>query len=235
MCFSPPKNKEKKEMLSVQSIFSSSDYLDEGFDRPRWCINNSNYTTLKNTSLGKEIYLHHLNTSNSHTNNNTSSDNNESNVEVLVNITQLYIPGQPKPIIIEDYILSNDLKKVLIFTNSIKVWRLNTKGSYWILDLTTSDITSNISSNISSNTSNLYQLGKSLLNPRNLMFATFSPCNNKVGYVYEHNIYVEDLNTHVIKQLTFDGNDNIINGTFDWVYEEEFHMRNGFRYDYYND
>jgi dipeptidyl-peptidase-4 len=62
------------------------------------------------------------------------------------------------------------------------------------------------------------------------MFAKFSPDAKKVGYVCENNLYAEDLASGQITQLTVDGSRTIINGTFDWVYEEEFHMRDGFRW-----
>jgi dipeptidyl-peptidase 4 len=63
-----------------------------------------------------------------------------------------------------------------------------------------------------------------------LMFAKFSPDGNMTGFVYENNIYVQNLNTGAIDQLTTDGNEQIINGTFDWAYEEEFGCRDGFRW-----
>lgn len=63
-----------------------------------------------------------------------------------------------------------------------------------------------------------------------LMFAKFSPDASKVAYVSENNIYVEDLVSQSVKQLTTDGSETIVNGTFDWVYEEEFACRDGFRW-----
>jgi len=60
------------------------------------------------------------------------------------------------------------------------------------------------------------------------MFAKFSPDATKVAYVSGHNIYVEDIALHTITALTKDGTDKIINGTFDWAYEEEFFCRDGF-------
>ena len=195
-------------MLSLQSIFSSFDFIDEGFDRPRWNDSGSSYTTLKLTyGIGREIISHNL---------------HDNSSKVFVSLEQLRPSDSLRPLFIEDYVISNDFKKVLIFTNSTKVWRLNTKGSYWILSF----------SEDSSSTS-LLQLGLTLANPKVLMFATFNPSQSKVAYVYEHNIYLEDLTSHRISQLTHDGNQNIINGTFDWVYEEEFHMRNGYRFVYY--
>jgi dipeptidyl-peptidase 4 len=195
-------------MLTLNSIFSSTEYLDEGFARPRWCADGSRYTTLRRTGNNvREILLHH------------PQNSDPSAIQTLVSAEQLYPHGSTTPLLIDDYVLSNDQKKVLLFTNSQKVWRLNTKGCYWVISLQDSTQTP----------TSPFQLGSTLLNPNILMFATFSPCNSRVAYVYENNIYCEDLSSHQITQLTFDGNENIINGTFDWVYEEEFHLRNGYR------
>src|SRR5262249_4866149 len=99
-------------------------------------------------------------------------------------------------------------------TNSKRGWRYDTRGDYWVLDLTTSKLS---------------KLGKSLP-VSSLMYAKFSPDGNKVAYVSEHNIYVEEITSGSIKQLTKDGTARLINGTFDWAYEEEFGCRDGFRW-----
>ena len=62
------------------------------------------------------------------------------------------------------------------------------------------------------------------------MFAKFSPDASRVAYVSKNNIYVEDSSTGEINRVTTDGGDIIVNGTFDWVYEEEFGIRDGFRW-----
>lgn len=62
------------------------------------------------------------------------------------------------------------------------------------------------------------------------MFAKISPDGKMAAYVSEHNLYMEDLSSHQIKALTKDGTRKFINGTFDWVYEEEFGCRDGFRW-----
>ena len=62
------------------------------------------------------------------------------------------------------------------------------------------------------------------------MFAKFSPDAQKVAYVSNLNIYTEDLANGKIEKITRDGDDRIINGTFDWVYEEEFDCFSGFRW-----
>ncbi|HKG06530.1 MAG TPA: DPP IV N-terminal domain-containing protein, partial [Pedobacter sp.] len=114
----------------------------------------------------------------------------------------------------KDFQLSEDGTKVLLYTNSKKVWRYETRGDYFVVDLKTNQIT---------------QIGKDKP-ASSLMFAKFSPDGAKVAYVSKHNLYVEDLATQTAKALTTDGTDRLINGTFDWVYEEEFDCRDGFRW-----
>ncbi|HTN35666.1 MAG TPA: S9 family peptidase [Arachidicoccus sp.] len=114
----------------------------------------------------------------------------------------------------EDFSISSDGGKILIYTNSQRVWRYHTRGDYWIYNIQNRQLT---------------QLGQSLP-VSSLMFAKFSPDGQKVAYSSGHNMYVEDLATHKITALTKDGTDRIINGAFDWVYEEEFGARDGFRW-----
>jgi len=114
----------------------------------------------------------------------------------------------------QSYTYSNDNTKLLLFTNTKKVWRYNTKGDYWIV-------------NIKGN--KMQQVGKTLP-AQSLMFAKFSPDGRNVAYVSENNIYSEEISTGIIKKLTTDGSRKMINGTFDWVYEEEFGCRDGFRW-----
>lgn len=131
---------------------------------------------------------------------------------VVVKKEQLTTGG--KTLLPQSYAFSADNSKLMIFTNTVKVWRLNTKGDYWVLDM---------------QTNKLSQLGKSLA-PSSLMFAKFSPDGSTAAYVSNHNIYAEDVSSGIIKQLTNDGTRKLINGTFDWVYEEEFGCRDGFRW-----
>jgi dipeptidyl-peptidase-4 len=115
---------------------------------------------------------------------------------------------------VRSYTVSKAGDKVLIYTNTKRVWRYDTRGDYWVVDLTAKT---------------LKQIGKGLP-ASSLMFAKFSPDGKKVGFVSKHNVYAEDLATGEVKQLTKDGTDRVINGTFDWVYEEEFDCRDGFRW-----
>ena len=114
----------------------------------------------------------------------------------------------------DNYSWNEKTRQLLVFANTARVWRYNTKGDYWLYD---------------GNTKKWQQLGKSKP-AQTLMFAKISPDGKKAAYVSEQNVYVEDLKTGVIKALTTDGNRRMINGTFDWVYEEEFACRDGFRW-----
>ena len=76
----------------------------------------------------------------------------------------------------------------------------------------------------------LQKLGGPEAKPSTLLFAKFSPDGSRIGYVRENNIYVENLATGAITQVTTDGSKTLINGTFDWVYEEELDLRDGWRW-----
>ncbi|RYY33162.1 MAG: S9 family peptidase, partial [Sphingobacteriaceae bacterium] len=115
-------------------------------------------------------------------------------------------PSNGKAISVRRFSMSADGKRLLINTNTKKVWRYDTRGDYWVYDI---------------GTKTLKQMGKGKP-ASSLMFAKFSPDGSKVAYVSEHNIYLEDLTLNTIKALTTDGTQKLINGTFDWAYEEEF-------------
>jgi len=132
----------------------------------------------------------------------------------LVGANQLVPEEKTAPLAVRDYQWSADNSKLLLFTNTRRVWRYHTRGDYWVLDLLSGT---------------LKQVGTSL-KPSSLMFAKFSPDGTKVGYVSEHNIFVEELANSAVTQLTSDGGERYVNGTFDWVYEEEFSCRDGFRW-----
>jgi dipeptidyl-peptidase 4 len=138
-------------------------------------------------------------------------DNKET---VIVSKEMLTPADASKPLTVNGYYFSEDNQKVLIYTNSKKVWRYNTRGDYWVYDF---------------QKKSLIQLGKTLP-ASSLMFAKISPDGNQAAYVSGHNLYAEDISASQIKQLTFDGTRKLINGTFDWVYEEEFNCRDGFRW-----
>lgn len=131
---------------------------------------------------------------------------------VLVNRAALVPPGESEPIAIEDYAWSPDGGKLLIYTNSQRVWRQNTKGTYYVYDMAARTLT---------------PLSR---RPGWQQFAKWSPTGDRIGFVRENDIYVVDLPGLDERALTTDGSELIINGTFDWVYEEELGLQDGWRW-----
>ncbi len=188
--------------LSLARLYSSPDFFGERFGPVRWLEDGSGYTTLEastDVEGGRDIIRY-----------NPAADTRD----VMVAATQLIPEGAEAPIPVQNYAWSADGSKALIYTNSKRVWRQNTRGDYWVLDR---------------ESGKLHQLGGEAP-ASTLMFAKFSPDGTRVGYVRQNNVYVESLADGTITQLTHDGSETIINGTFDWVYEEEFSLRDGFRW-----
>jgi dipeptidyl-peptidase-4 len=141
-------------------------------------------------------------------------DTRDSSKKAIVLTTAMLTPAGKAPLAVANFSFSDDGKKIMIFTNTKRVWRYNTRGDYWVYDLTAKT---------------LKQIG--VARPASsLMFAKFSPDGAKAAYVSDHNIFCDDLASGDVKQLTFDGTKKLINGTFDWAYEEEFGCRDGFRW-----
>ncbi|MDM9631455.1 S9 family peptidase [Robiginitalea aurantiaca] len=134
--------------------------------------------------------------------------------KTVISKTQLTPEGHSEPLEVAHFSFSSDQQKILLFTNTQRVWRLNTKGDYWVFDF---------------KTNTLKQLGKNLPSA-SLMFAKFSPDGNKIAYVSGNNLYSENYESGAIQALTTNGTVSLINGTFDWAYEEEFFCRDGFRW-----
>lgn len=137
----------------------------------------------------------------------------EKNVNFLTS-KELIPNGANTALDVQSFQVSPTGNSLLLFANTQRVWRENTRGDYWLFD---------------KQEKTLVQLGKGLPSA-SLMFAKFSPDGTQVAYVSKHNIYVEDIKRKEIKQITTDGTDRIINGTFDWAYEEEFGTQDGFRW-----
>jgi dipeptidyl-peptidase 4 len=142
------------------------------------------------------------------------TDVKTNNETILVKKEQLTPAGSERPLAFDIYSFSPDYKMLLIFTNTAKVWRYRTLGDYWVLNAATNELT---------------QLGKELPS-QSLMYCKISPDGQSAAFVSDHNLYMENLSSHNLTKLTADGTRKFINGTFDWVYEEEFGCRDGFRW-----
>jgi dipeptidyl-peptidase-4 len=190
-------------LLTVDSIFT---YRTKSLGPVRWTADGRGYLALEPSPTKKDLV------------DIVRYDVTTGNRTILVSAEKLTPTGGSATLLVEEFDLSQDEQKLLTFTNSQRVWRSNTRGDYWVVDLKTWD---------------LRKLGGEAVKPSTLMFAKFSPDGRSVGYVRENNIYVETLDdgTHAnIRQLTTDGTRYLVNGTFDWVYEEELFCRDGWRW-----
>lgn len=189
--------------LDLDRIFTQHEFSTEWLGPIRWFDGGDSYIRLEESAshpAGRDLVKY-------------STATGEK--EVLISASSLIPEGSESPVFLENYYWSPDKTKLLIFTNSKRVWRYNTRGDYWVYDIQSKQ---------------LKQLGGDEAEPSTLMFAKFSPDGGRVAYVREHNIYVESLSSDEITQLTTDGSERIINGTFDWAYEEEFDCRDGFKW-----
>ncbi|HSK62529.1 MAG TPA: DPP IV N-terminal domain-containing protein, partial [Pyrinomonadaceae bacterium] len=189
------------ELLTVDSIFT---YRSRTLGPVRWQEDGRGYLALEPSPTKKNFV------------DLVRYDAATGQRSIKVSAEQLTPSGAKDPLSVEDFDMTDDEQKVLIFTNSERVWRSNTRGDYWVLDL---------------KVLGLRKLGGPDAKRSTLMFAKFSPDGQRVGYVRENNVYVENLSgDHKITKLTTDGSRYIVNGTFDWVYEEELFCRDGFRW-----
>ena len=190
-----------QEKLTLEDIFKNGTYSSKGYGPVRWMKDNKGYSTLESNKDvgGRDIVRYEA---------------KSGKRSVLVSANKLIPTGETQPLSIRNYEWSIDNSKLLVFTNTRRVWRQHTRGDYWVLDMDSGKLT---------------QLGKTV-ERTTMMFAKFSPNASRVAYVSKNNIYVEVIESGKITQLTSDGSDSIINGTFDWVYEEELSCRDGFRW-----
>lgn len=198
-----PAQTSDPSVLTIDRIFNSGDFDTEGFGGFRWLKSGEAYTRLENSKTvqgGNEL---------------VSYDVEKNTRTVLLSAEKLIPTGASVPLRINNYEWSADNTQMLIFTNSRRVWRLNTIGDYWVLNL---------------RNGKLQKIGGANAKPSSLMFAKFSPDGRRVGYVMENNIYVENLADGKITQITSDGSKTLINGTSDWVNEEEFSLRDCWRW-----
>ena len=186
----------------IGRIFQSPDYQAPRFGPARWLPDGAAYTIVERSSERDGAW------------DIARYDATTGARSVLISGSLLVPEGTKNALDIDDYAWSGDGQQLLIFTNTRRVWRNNTRGDYWILDL---------------RSRRLRQVGSDAPES-SLMFAKFSPDSTKVAYVRGHDIYVETVAGGPATKLTSDGSDTTINGTSDWVYEEELGLRDCFRW-----
>ena len=181
--------------LTLEDIYVKGTFRARGVPQPTWMEDGRSYSALTEKGLVRVDAA--------------------TLAETVIVPQAAFVPeGAARPLRVEDYTWSEDKTKLVIYTNSRRVWRRNTRGDYWLLDVAAGTIR---------------QLGKGL-EPARMMYGKLSPAGDRFAYVYYNNLYVEDVATGERRQLTFDGGDVMVNGNFDWVYEEELSCYDGWRW-----
>lgn len=212
-----PVELQANQSLTLEAIFQDEEYEAKEPGQIRWLEDGSGYTSLEIVEEYRDVE--------------PEKDADGEFVEwprdivfhdpatlessILISALQLTPPGLDQALAVDDYQWSDDGSKLLIYTNSVKVWRSKSRGDYWVLEIESGQ---------------LRQLGGEDADESSLMFAKFSPDGQKIAYVRNNNIYVENIASQTIDQLTTSASETVINGVFDWVYEEEFQIRDGFRW-----
>lgn len=132
--------------------------------------------------------------------------------EVLFNQNLTKVEGSNQQINISDYELSEDETKLLLTTEHESIYRRSFKAEYYVFD------------KVSGKLNKLSDGGKQ-------QYATFSPDGSKVAFVRNNNLFIKNLIDGKELTVTTDGKHNhIINGSADWVYEEEFAFAKAFQW-----
>jgi dipeptidyl-peptidase-4 len=188
-------------VLTLERIYTNNEFSQKGVGGFKWLKGNSYARLEPSPTIKGSMDL-------------ISYDIATNKREVLIAAEKLLPAGAEKPLTINGYEWSADNALVLIYTNSKKVWRQNTKGDYWVLETGTGKLT---------------KLGGDA-KPSTMMFAKLSPDGTRVGYVQENDLYVQNIADGKITRLTKDGSPTMINGTSDWVNEEELNLRDCWRW-----
>lgn len=188
--------------LTLARIFTDKEFDEEKMPSLKWSKISASYFTLEKPAEGKDgkdLVQNHVETGKQ---------------TILTSAKALTPKGEKKPLTVDSFEFNADESKALLFTHTNKVWRKNTRGDYWLLDLATKALT---------------KLGGDAA-PSTLMFAKFSPDGSRVAFVRKNNLQVQGLADLKITALTTDGSHTLINGTSDWVNEEELSLRDCYRW-----
>ena len=196
-----PAPAQEKPSFTLKKIHASSTFRPESFQGGRWAEEGPVITYIEPADTADATHLMRYN---------LRTDERTR----VIDGTNLYAEDVDRIVPIQDYAFGDAGDKVLIYTDSKEVWRTNTKGFYYVYDPDTQALTP------IADRDDGYQ-----------MFAKFNPSATQVAFVRNRDLHVVDLETGTETALTTDGSEGgIINGTFDWVYEEEFGVQDGWRW-----
>ena len=131
-------------------------------------------------------------------------------LETLVAAAELQLPGAAKPLNVDGYTFNANEQKILFTTDTEPIYRHSARATYYVFDRASKKLVP------------LSAGGKQ-------GYATCSPDGLRVAFTRDNNVFVTDLATMTETPVTTNGvKNNLINGSTDWVYEEEFGFAQGF-------
>ena len=173
----------QNEVITIEDLYNTNKFYPNYINGFNSMQDGEHYTRLETNNDNQEIIKYKF--------------NNGKKVKTLFSSNKFDIPKFNK------YIFSKDERKILLESETEKIYRYSSKSIYYIYDIFTEKI------------SKLYN--------EKVQNVSFSDDGKKIAYVFNNNIFIKNLSNQKTKQITFDGKENnIINGTSDWVYEEEF-------------
>ena len=207
--------------LTAERIFRSREFTAQGLPFVQWMKDGRSYLSIKSEAGGTTLVKVDAATG----------------AESMLVAAGVLKDSAGNALDVEDVTLSADETKALIFHSSVRVWRTNTRGVYHIVDFATRAMTPLVTTPAPASAAPptgpdflARGLASGASDPNLQMFARFSPDGSKVAFGRANDLWVKDLNTGTETRLTTDGGDDIINGTTDWVYEEELGLRDAYRW-----
>ena len=181
----------QKKNITLDDLWKNYSFFPKNYNSLNSMNNGEHYVSLESSELGQELNIYKY--------------KDGEKVRTLFKSEEFDLKR------ITNYTFSNDEKKLLLETQTEKIYRYSSKSIYYVYNIFTDKLKK--------------------ISDDKLMFATFSPAGNKIAYVLDNNIYIHETNSGRTKQVTFDGQKNqIINGASDWVYEEEFGLVRSFEW-----
>lgn len=190
-----------RSLLTLDRVLDPGEFAPEDAGRGRWLADSSGYVMLRPSRDAANAQ------------DIVRCDPASGRVDILVPAARLLPAGESGPLRMAGFDWSPDGRRLLIRTNPKRDFH-KTFSDVWVLDMAAGGPR---------------KLGGDAA-PSSLLNPTFSPDGTRVAYVRENDIYVEDAAGGGIVRLTHDGGDDILNGTFDYVTEEEFFTTHGFRW-----
>ena len=181
----------QKKNINLEDLWVNYSFYPKSYSSLKSMNDGEHYSKIEKTETSQEIIKYQF--------------QNGKKIRTLFTSAEFEIPR------ISDYTFSNNEKKILLKTETEKIYRYSNKSIYYIYNIFTDKLKK--------------------LTDKKVMYATFSPNGDKIAYVSDNNLFIQDIISGKLIQVTYDGRKNhIINGASDWVYEEEFALVRSFEW-----